>query len=298
MAVITADTLEAITDDWAGAAYKLIGLDGLNDYGVGDNDFGAFDLSDDAVIVIAALIDPDPINAVLRQSLATRDTMIGNTIYGNAVKPCWVALDKHAAKFGDTDFQTLNAYLSYLNTALGTKWQAQLDRKWYDLYNVIKGGSNFPNVENIYFEVLEGTFADEDHLFTSGLGHYLQSTTTFTQPTLEGELIAGGTSDAQIDNTKYSGGLGKMKVASFAGAADDVTVTGRFFDPATKLITANVTSITNVTGDGTITMVPGAGTMPTDSLLIEVVSVIVGGNITEASIFFEAHRPAGRPLLK
>ena len=299
MSVITPTALNALLDSVNLSAYKLHGTAAAA-YGVGTSAWGAYDKLDDAATALAALADLDVIGDLNRQLLSARDAMVALTLYAPKVGPLISALDRHVLRFGGANFANLETYLKYYNTTHATKWQALQDKKWRDVYNAVKRGSNYPAAYNVFFEALQGTFGDgSDHLYALGLGRFVASGAgagTFTDATLQGDLVVGIGSDAAIDYTKYAGGTGKLKVSGLAGSGN-VTVTGYGMDPATRAVTAAVTWITSITGDGTTTMTKGAGTVPTDSLLLEVSNITIAAGITAGTFYAEAHRPSGRSLL-
>ncbi len=170
-----------------------------------------------------------------------------------------------------TDFDT---YLTYYNITHATKWQALQHNEWYDLYNAWKAGQR-PSVENLYFEVLQGT------VYSNALA----------------ELVIVGpafTDGFAIDETKYAGGFPQVIMSGFAGAADTVTVTGKQRKPD-GTTSAGVTWDVSVTGNGVFALAPN--TAEVDSLIYDVTNIVAGGNITAGTLYAEAARPAGRPLL-
>lgn len=195
---------------------------------------------------------------------------------------------------------TLESYLAYLNTGAGGTWNALQDHNWRTLYNSWIPGQ-YPAAYNLYQEVLQGTFSQANHLYTSGLFRYQVTgagTGTPTKATVEGLLITDGAGGAKIDGTKYAGGFGYMVITSFGGAAANVTITGTVYDPASMSILTGRTMITNVTGNSAgQAIVVGAGTAPANFLLLGVDSIAVGAAMTAGNIYVEARRPSGRSLI-
>ncbi|MCH8978464.1 MAG: hypothetical protein IH945_04385 [Armatimonadetes bacterium] len=295
-ATLTAD-LNTILDRLASAQAKTVGTS-ASGYGVGTASYGAKKEVDTAETTLAAIDDNDPVLDYGKALQSFRDRMTTAQLMIAAGSDFFAGLDRHASRFGAGVYTTIDGWLTDLNTT-GTKWEAVQDRFFRDLYNAVKGGSFFPSPENIYFEVLQGTFDDPTHLYTEGLGKFVVVGEVFTEAVLEGSLVAGLTATARIDPAKYAGGVGNLKVSGFAGSADDVTVTGYGFDPATKAITAaGKTWITSVSADGDTAIVVGGGSAPADSQIIEVTGIAAGGNITAGTIYVEAKRPSGRLLVK
>jgi hypothetical protein len=292
MAVIDATNLNLILDNILLGRLAAIGTSA--GYGLGDaTNFGAYEAVDDAFDALGAMTDADATIDFGRQLRTFRNLFNGSSRYGEWAKAPIIAMDRHCARFGASNYSDLNTYLTYLNT-VGTKWEALQDPSFYDFYYSIKRA--YPAVNNVYFEALQGAFDLDDHLYTHGLGRFVATgagTGNFTAGVVEGGLITGGS----IDSSKYCGGFLKLKVSGLAGTGN-VTVTGIFYDPATKAVTTSATMITNITGDGTTTAVIGGGTAPADALIIRVTNITTAAGITAGTIYAESHRPSGRSLLK
>lgn len=188
----------------------------------------------------------------------------------------------HARRLGGANYSNLDSLLTYFNAGLGGTWQNLQNPNLRDIWNAAFGGSNYPAVNNLYFEVLQGA------TYAVGLGGFLVTgagTGTFTDAGLVGGLLAGGA----IDTSKYAGGVPAIVVSGITGSGN-VTVTGTGFDPSTKAATGSVTWVFNATGNGRFYR--SGGTAPTNALIANVTGVAVVAGISAGQIYVEAERPA------
>ncbi len=292
MSVIAATNLNDLLDALGRAWLKLLGSSSsgaskANGFGLGElsGTYGAYDAVSDAMTALAAIGSADVAGDLLPVGNRYRDSLSTAAIFGAKTKAFLAAIDRHCARFGGANYSNLETYLKYLNTGGGGTWTALQDGlAWRDLYYAVKGA--YPSNYNCYYEVLQGTTDAEAHLSTNALGKFLVS----------GAGAGAFTDGVAIDSTKYAGGVGSLKVSGLAGSGN-VTVTGIGFDPATRAVTTSKTWITSVTGNGDTAIVVGAGTAPANCLLIDVTNVSIAAGITAGTIYVEAKRPSGRPLL-
>ncbi len=297
MAQIPVSDFNNMLDDVLLGVYKAIGTSGSG-YGIGDGSsaFGAFDAVDDALTHLEGVGDLTPIADMGRQLDSLKTAMSGVARFAREARSFVASIDRHVAKFGGSNYSNLDTFLTYYNVGAGGTWTALQDRKLRDLFNAIKGGSNYPSPENLYFEVLQGTLSDEDHLYTNGLGK-LEVGVGFSAAIVEGSLVNGVVNGA-IDHTKYSGGDNVLNVSTFGGSSDTVTVTGYAFDPATQTVDTGSIVTWDATVSGTGDVALAVNTAPANSRIIEVTNIAAGGSITSGIMYVEAQRPSGRPLLK
>lgn len=260
--------------------------------------FGAADSAQDLLDDIYDSAYVDVIEAVGPVSRNLRDALDASKIVGGLIRNLLKGYDNHARLFApDASVVSLDTLLTYLNTDGGT-WTALQDAFFRDIYFQATG--RYPTNCNLYQEILQGTYTDGlDHLYTNGMGKCLVTgagTRTFTKAVVEGVLVDGGSAFGSIDSTKYAGGFPQLRVSGLTGTGD-VTVTGIGFDPATGAVTTSKTWITNVTGNGVTALTPGLGTAPTGSLIIKVTDITIAAGISAGTIYMEAARPSGRPLI-
>ncbi|MFZ4483744.1 MAG: hypothetical protein ACOYOL_07175 [Chthoniobacterales bacterium] len=275
MAILAAADL-AIQLDHLNLGYaKLVGTSGSG-YGLGEpgGSYGTADAALDAVTAIAALSDIDQQADLLAAFRAWKDGLGSLDFYGSKLKPIVNRLAYHALQRGA--YASLDAWLTYLNVTHATKWQCLAPTQWRDLY--YKATGSYPAVNNVYFEVLQGST-------------YLNA--------LRKSVVTGAGADTEtagqtIDSTNFCGGFAKIVVSGLTGSGV-VTVTGTAYNPATQTTSAGVTWTYTVTTNGTFTL--AVGTAPADSLIIACSSVTIPAGITAGTIYVEAHRPSGRTLI-
>lgn len=243
--------------------------------GIGESG-DAYGVAQQAQNVLAYLIatDDSQVQADLtRTFLDMQRDFTTLEVVGDRFRSAVNRLNTHVKKGGVSGVTTLDTWLTYLNTGTSPKWQGLWAPEWYDVYNAVKGGTVRPAVNNLYFEVLQGA------TYANGLRKLVVGT--------------GETAGFAIDSAKYCGGYPRLKVSSFAGTSDTVTVTGTAYDPATKTTSASKTWTATVGDDGYFYLAPGGGSAaPTGSLIVAVSGITAGGNITSGTtIVVEAERP-------
>ena len=127
---------------------------------------------------------------------------------------------------------------------------------------------------NLYYEVLQAVYAN-------ALAKLVVAGTAFTAGVV-------------VDQTKYAGGTPQINVTAITGSGL-VTVTGTAFNPATQQTVAGVTWTATASSTSVIALTPG--TAPSNSLIGAVSAISVAAGITAGTIYVEAARPTGRPLL-
>jgi len=251
-----------------------------NGFGVGvDSTWGAFSITDDVVAALAdaALVGAtgiDPIAALATDVQGLANKLAISAIASNVFGSLLASLNGQVATAGLSGVTSLNTFLTLRNTGEVTKWQILVPRAFKEVWEYCQPGQTLSPC-NAWFEVLQGT------LYTYALGK---------------KVVAGAfTAGASVDTSLYCGGFPYVKVDSFAGSSDTVTVTGTQFDPATKTVTAGKTWTATVAANSTVALTPG-GSAPaaTDSLIVAVSAIAVGSNISGGNVYVECHRPSGR----
>jgi hypothetical protein len=278
MSVIVASDLNAVLDPCVRFALRYVGTQ-ASGYGVGVSGgvWGAVGaITDLKTVLVTTISDLDPI-AALVQPIQTLDLSVnGVGQAANNLAPILSALQGHVTRFQVPNVRSLDDYLTYLNVSQATKWQALQHPYWRDLASSWQTGV-YPSAWNLYFEVLQGaTYANGLAKFVVGTGYSVGQT---------------------IDTSMYAGGFPQLKASGITGTGL-VTVTGTAYDPATKTATAGMTWTATVNANGVFTLVPGGATpAPANSLIGAVSAISAAVGITAGSIYVEAARPAGRPLL-
>lgn len=277
MAVITNADLNAFMDECIRYYLKMLGTSGSG-YGMGikNGAWGAAGAATNLDTLLLSMTDTEPIAALIDQVRELRDRTDGATVASGYLTPPIGALQAHVVAQQITDVTDLESYLKRLNVLLGSKWGALQDPNWRDIWFNVSGGV-YPEEYNLYFEVLQGA----------------------TYPNALRKLVVGTgeTAGFAIDSSKYAGGFPKLNVSGLTGS-DTVTVTGTAYDPATMAVATSKTWTASVTGNGVVALAPGGGSpAPADSLIVAAGAIAAGAGITAGTIYVEAHRPAGRPLL-
>ena len=275
MSVITAAVLNNVIDDLCAWWATILGTSasGLG-IGTSTGGYGAYDKGDDLQGHIAASGDTQVILDLGRNALALREASTAARVAYLLQNGVLDALDRHIKRnCGISGVTTLDQFLTYLNCTHATKWQALQHSSFRDLYNAIKGGTNYPSLNNLYFEVLQGA--------------------TYANALRKHVVGSGNTAGFDIDQTKYCGGFPKLNVVSRTGS-DVVTVTGTEYNPATKTFTAGKTWTVTVSGTGQMSFT--GGTHSTDALIAAVSLISAGASLTASTMYVEALRPTGRPL--
>lgn len=270
--LIPADDIETILDGICLGYSKLVGTSGSG-YGLSEPDgtYGVADAAGDTVTAIAGFTDVNPKVDLLATFNQWKDSLSSLTYYGEKARPILRKLTKHALDRGG--YSTFDAFLTYLNTGDATKWQALAPSNWRDIH--YKALGVYPAVNNLYFELLQGT------TYTNGLRKLVVS----------GAVQTAGT---DIDSTKYAGAVPYLKASGITGSGV-VTVTGTQYDPATKTTTAGKTWTATVSGNGDFAL--AVGTASANSLIVAVSSISAAAGLTAGTIYAEAHRPSGRTLI-
>lgn len=274
MSVITVESLNKVMDKLV-SAYKRADGTSVSGYGLGEDGdtYGTADALSDMTAFIQETADLEVITALGQKALNLEASLTALKVCAEKMLPFKSVLDAHFRRQQNASYSTLETFLQYYNTGGGGTWQVLQNPEWRDLYNNMMGGSRYPEEYNLFFEVLQGsTYANA----------------------IRSKVVGGSeTAGATIDSTKYAGGIPSLLVSSFAGTSDTVTVTGTFYDPATKTTSSGVTATFTVTGNGKFYRV--AGTAASNALIISASSITIGANITASTrIDVEAERPALR----
>jgi|GEM_PF-3343232 len=277
MIISVVDT-NALLDAANRYALRLIGTS-ASGYGYGGPTlgYGAASAAVDVQAAVLAMTDLDPV-AVLASSAQNLALLAdGQARSAGDLSPLLGALQTHVSRYGLPNVRNLSEYLVYRNTAEVTKWQCLQHPQFQALYTRFSGGQ-VPAPSCCYFEVLQGA------TYTLGLARLV--------------VGSGVTAGATIDGAVYAGGFPQLNVSGLTGSGL-VTVTGSAFDPATKAAAAGRTWTATVSANGVTALSPGGATpAPTASLITAVSALVAAGGITAGTIYVEATRPAGRPLLQ
>lgn len=215
--------------------------------------------------------DLDSIEAMVGAVRQLKSSVSGRTYASSVLSPLMAALGAHIARAGLPSIGTLDAYLTYLNTGDATKWQALAPPAWRDIVQLA------PAATNVYFEVLQGSD------YANALGKFI----------VGGAFTAGH----QIDSALYAGGFPQVRASGVTGSGV-VTVTGYAMDPATKSVATGRTWTATVSANGVVALAPGGGSpAATDSLILRATGVSAAVGLSAATLYVEAARPAGRPLI-
>lgn len=261
------------------AAYQaILGTSGSG-LGVGTltGGFGATKKAQDKYDLIVATADRDQI-AKLTPSVNNQINTVQISAAAQAdFRASLAAEDSYIASLGIANVRDTDTFATYYNTGGGAvPWGCLYHPDYAALYLAANGRSL--SAQNVYLEVVAaGTY--NGVTFTNALRKLVIVSSTPTQ-------TAGYT----IDSTLYAGGFGQVTVSGFAGSSDTVTVTGvwRKVDGTTATGAGTATVSTNAT----VVLTPPAGF--TNALLVSVSGIVAGANITGATIYAEAKRPAGR----
>lgn len=280
MSILSAANLNTVIDNLSLGYAKALGTSGSG-YGIGEpgGTYGTADAVGDAITALVATADADAIGDLLSGLSGMKSALSTLALYGAAFRPMLSRISAHARSRGGGLYTDLDSWLTYLNTGTGTKWQAlQEGVAFRAIYNQAKGGSNYPAVCNCYFEVLQGS--------------------TYTNA-LRKSVVTGSGTDTEtagqsIDSTKYCGGFPQLRVSGLTGTGT-ITIAGTEYNPATKVATAGKTWTAAVSGNGVVALV--VGTAAADSLIIACSAVTIPAGISAGTVYVEAARPSGRPLL-
>jgi len=290
MAIITATDLNAQLDYCAQLYLKALGT-AATGYGLGTSAlaYGAGQSVASLKTGWAAVSDLD-VSRMLAGALdQIEEKVTASRFTKDLLAPLLRAITIIVQRGGISGVSSIDAYLEYLNTGTGTKWQALQPPNWRDVYYAWK--SEYPTVHNVYYEVLQGA------TYVNGLGKFEVSGAgagVYTDQANAGDLVTEDGSTGSIDTSKYCGGFPQVRVSGLTGTGT-VTVTGIGFDPATEAKTTSKTWTAAVTGNGVTACV--VGTAPVDSLIVNCTNVSVAAGISAGTIYVEAARPTGRPLI-
>lgn len=275
MSVLTAANMADLIDIACKAYSQLVGTS-ASDMGVGESGatYGAQDSMADFATKLVTIANTDLLGDSLNACNQARDKMTASNIAKLCIGPALNAVNGHIQRRSTSTIgKSIEAFMSYYNTSYATKWSCLAPSQWYDLYYAWKGVR--PSIHNAYFEVLQG----------SAYANALR------------KLVVSGavqTAGASIDSTKYAGGFPQVVVTGLSGSGL-VTVTGTQYNPATKTFTAGKTWTYTVTTNGTFPL--SVGTADADSLILASSNIVAAAGITAGTIYVEAARPSGRPLV-
>lgn len=274
MSVILAAELNKVLDACVKFGVKLVGA---SDYGVGvaGGAWGATGaIADLKAAIVADLSDVDPIAALVGPVQNLEASVSGIGLAANNISPVLSALQGHVTRYSLPNVRSLDDYLTYLNVSQAAKWQALQHPFWKSL--ATQWGAS-ASVWNCYFEVLQGA------AYPNALAKFV--------------VGPGFTAGQAIDSGSYAGGFPQIYAQGVAGAGL-VTVTGTAYDPATKTAAAGYTWTCTVNANGRFGLAGGgANPAPANSLILAVSSVAAAAGLTAATLYIEAARPAGRPLI-
>lgn len=227
---------------------------------------------------ITATANSDIIGGLYSATLNSRTATSSVRLSVNLMRP---VMERIAALVRALGYSSIEAYLEYLNVGAGGEWNGlQPGPQWRELHYQWK--RSYPAISNLYFEIVQGGVF-RGTTYTNALGKF----------EVTGAGTGNFTNGAAVDTAKYAGGLPFLVVSGLTGTGN-VTITGTGWNPATDAITASVTWITAITVDGSVAIVPGAGTAPADCLINDVTNVSIAAGITAGTIYVEARKPSGR----
>lgn len=201
-------------------------------------------------------------------------------LIGRAVRRYLGRLNSHARQYGGSNFSSIETWLTYLNTGGGGPWSALQDQRWRDLYQ--QYANAYPAVNNVYFEVLQGTADAARHFYTNALYKVVFS----------GAGTGTPTDGIEIDSTKYAGGIPVLVMSGLAGLGT-ITITGTFYNPTTGAVETGKTASFSVAANGRHYRTTG-GTADANALILGVDSAALPAGITAGTFYIEAERPALR----
>lgn len=280
---ITADDFELFADRLCQAYERMRGGSSYGVGIVGDTSY-TYGALDDLLGDISATADADIIGGLYATAKVARDSTYAERIFVRQVQGILERLNGLVRAAGvSATITNIETWLDYYNTGAGGNWNCLMPPQWREIYYQWKRA--YPAIDNLYFEIKEGgTFRGTT--YTNALGKFVATgagTGTFTN-------------GAAVDTAKYAGGVGNLKVSGLAGSGN-VTITGTGWNPATGAITASVTWITSVSGDGNTALAVGAGTAPANCLINDVTNITTAAGITAGTIYVEALKPTGREVI-
>lgn len=278
MAVITPTGINAVLDQAVDFAIRYVGSQ-ASGLGVGINGqaWGAVQASTALDTAILALGDLDPIVALAQPAQTLNQSIDGAGQAANQLSSFLSALQSHVTKYQIPNVRALDDYLTYCNITTGP-WQCLQNPFWYTLFGKWLGGS-YPSIWNCFYEVLQGG-SFQGTTFTNALAKFVVGT--------------GFTGGFSIDTTKYAGGFPQVHFTAITGSGL-VTVTGTSYDPVSKSFQTGMTWTATCSATGVTAL--AASTAPANSLIAAVSAVVCAGGISAGTLYVEAARPAGRPLL-
>lgn len=277
MSLITVESLNKCLDELISAYMRVDGTSTAA-YGVGEfgDSYGAANNLAQLRTAITETADNDVVETLGSSVTSARSKLTALLVCGAQMRGIKAAFDRHFRAQGSANYSNLETFLRRYNTGESTKWQVLQAPEWSALYNAIAGAR--PEEYNCYFEVLQGsTYANAVAKWVvTGAG-----TGTFTD-------------GVAIDTTYYAGGIPALVTSGLTGSGD-VTVTGTFYDPATKTTETSKTCIFTVSANGrAYRKTSSNGSAAADALLVGVDSVSAAAGITAGTIYVEAERPAFR----
>lgn len=224
----------------------------------------------------------EPVAAIINPVLALANGLDGQAIMAVQLQPIYAALQAHVAASGVSGVSNFDSWLSYYNVGAGGPWQALMPGPAWAMFQKWTGLTNGLSASNTYFEVLQGA------TYTNALAKGVVSGPGACTPTV------GFT----VDSGHYAGGFPFLNASGITGSGL-VTVTGTAFNPVQNAPVSGVTWTASVTaGSSTPSLAPGGSSpAPANSLIIGATNITVASGITAGTLYVEAHRPAGRPLL-
>ncbi len=233
---------------------------------------GAYKKAADQVAAVQALSDEYVQAILLSGAITARTNIDAFKVIGPTRKPFLDVLEAACAQAGLSGIQTLDAFLTYYNTATGGggPWNCLQAPDFRDLFYSWKGA--YPTATNLYFEILQGA------TYTNAIAKWIVSGAG------TGNLTAG----TNIDSTKYAGGFGQVNVSGLTGSGV-VTVTGNWRKTDGTVATGAAGTAT-VSGNGVTVLTPPF----TNALLLTVTAIAAANGITAGTIYAEAKRPSGR----
>ena len=291
MAIINTTSLISYIDGLVRIYLQARGADPTHPYapsnpsgfGLGiDNTWGAsqhiIDILDAvaSAVTISGIDGLDVVNDLATQVESLSSKLVTSVFASGFLSSPLGALQSHVTS--NSTATSLDKYLTSLNTAGPSFWQALMPSAYGAMYNDIYGAR--PAINNLWWEVLQGA------QYPQALGSLNAATTTFS---------AGyDISSANL----YAGGFPYVNGVGIVGTGA-ITVTGTAFDPASKGFVPGVTWAYNLLSavDGEYALAPsGVSAAPANSLIATVMAITVANTITAGNFYIEAHRPIGRDV--
>lgn len=280
MGLLTPAHVVYLTDKLTAAYLAALGTSGSG-YGMGDTTFGA----SLKALNLKTMVQGSSIgifaDADLQQILTPAAVQLNNSvgapiatrIFAEKFGPFSRTLNTVAqnARSLDASIVDLDSFMTWENFGNGvTYWQCLAPPDWANMYLALY--SVVPNHLNCYFDVLQGA------TYTNALAKLIVGTGTTLGASIN--ILPG----AQNQTPAYAGGYAWANVSGLTGSGL-LTVTGH--DQAGNVETWTHT----ISGNGLTQLTPSGRAY---SLITSVSTVVAAGGISAATIYIEAHRPAGR----